>query len=288
MPSLVLTPWRAAFLDRVKQAKNTVLLVSPFMKFNVVSTIYRELASKWISVRTITRCKTMDFAAGASDIDAVYALSGLDRPDGRMQLRIDNRLHAKIFVFDEEVAFVGSSNLTFSGLQTNYEAVVQTDNRDFVRALIEETSRCWNSATPVSDAMLSEALAQLKVLVRASPIQRDREERTDVVVEPTAEQEAFASEAIRMAAEQFENEPPFEAAPRLTGRDEPQPQGLGLRDAVDCRLISLAEGRLYAAKLLAGAREGSGMSHKASGSQKVRYRWRRSSRQRPAYRRRAG
>jgi PLD-like domain len=241
MPSLVLTPWRAAFLNRVKLAKNSVLLVSPFMKFNVVSTIYRELASKEISVRTITRCRTMDFAAGASDIDAVYALSGLDRPDGRMQLRIDNRLHAKIFILDEEVAFVGSSNLTFSGLQTNYEAVVQTDNCNFVRALVEETSRCWNSAKPVSDTMLSEALAQLKMFVRTSPIQRDREEhyyeapeRTDVVVEPTAEQEAFASEAIKTAAEQFENEPAFEAAPRLTGRDEPQE--LGLRDAVDCFL----------------------------------------------------
>ena len=48
-------------------------------------------------------------------MDAVYALSGLHEADERFEVRIDNLLHAKIFVFDERIAYIGSSNITFSG-----------------------------------------------------------------------------------------------------------------------------------------------------------------------------
>ena len=236
MPSLVLTPWKAAFMDHVRAAKRSILLVSPFMKFNIVSAIHREVAESDVSVRTITRCKIIDFAAGASDLDAVYALSGLDRIDARLQLRIDNRLHAKVFVFDDEVAFIGSSNITFSGLQRNYEAVVQTDDTAFVRKLLVECERYWESAAPVTQQMVSAALEQLRAVVRTRSVLPDREEHyfvlpeaVDVVAEPT--KEAFDPDLTDAAAQEMPAEPAYESAPRITGQEESD--GMGLQEKLD-------------------------------------------------------
>lgn len=193
------------------------------MKFNVVSAIHREIGRRDIRVRTVTRCKVTDFAAGASDMDAVYALSGLHEADERFEVRIDNLLHAKIFVFDERIAYIGSSNITFSGLQRNYEAVVAIEDGEFLGNLTKEAERYWHGATPASTEMLDGAVVRLRSYVRTTSVQRVTEEHylspppvDDKVSEPTVAQEQALAELAEAEAQSEAREPSFVGVPRIT------------------------------------------------------------------------
>ena len=221
MNELVLTPWKSAFLNHVRDARRSITLVSPYIKLNIVSELRRQL-QPGVQVQTITRCKISDFAAGASDIDAVYALSGLSEPESGMQLRIENKLHAKIFIFDYKLAFVGSSNITFSGLQRNFEAVVRTDDSAFIQSLIKEVDSYWNTSTAVSEQMLLKALDELKDLIRSTSVPRERNEHfyqlpenTNEIGTPSVQQDDVIEAAIERAPA-VNQEPAFESTPRLT------------------------------------------------------------------------
>lgn len=226
MPRLVLTPWKSAFLDEVRRARRSILLISPYVKFNIVSAVLREIGLGSVGVRAMTRCKPADFAAGASDIDAVYALSGLREPNRRFEVRVDNSLHAKIFVFDERVAYVGSSNLTFSGLQRNYEAVVAIEERDFVDRLLEEAERHWHVAAPATADLFEASITKLREYVRTTPVRGDREEHylapsvtLDRIEEPTPQQERAIADAADAVACSDAREPAFVDVPRITANE---------------------------------------------------------------------
>lgn len=64
----------------------------------------------------LTRRRLVDFASGTSDIHAVLAIA----QNGSTVLGLD-RLHAKVYVFDENVALVTSANATYSGFHRNAE-----------------------------------------------------------------------------------------------------------------------------------------------------------------------
>lgn len=218
---LLLNPWKETFSRRVSEAKESIVLVSPFMKFNIISSIYRETANTNVQVRTVTRCKVADFCAGASDIDCLYALGGMDGSSDNLQLRIDNNLHAKIFIFDGRIAYVGSSNLTFSGLQRNYEAVIEISDEEAVRHIAEECASYWLRAKPVVQSDLIETVRKVRNLSREARTQRDREEhlyslsdQAAIVVEPPVEQATFSIK-VRDEAFSFDGAA-FETAPRIT------------------------------------------------------------------------
>jgi dsRNA-specific ribonuclease len=224
MMKLILTPWKSIFFSRVREAGKSIFLISPFMKFNIVSMVYRAAATKQMLVRTITRCKALDFASGVSDIDAIYALSGFDKSVCDFRLRIDNRLHAKIYIFDGEIAYVGSSNITFSGLQSNYEAVVEVTDPIFVQALNHECETYWASALSVSREMLDASVAQVRALARAQYIPKDRDEHfyplpqvSDAIAEP--ETPAFMGTVGENTDRPGLHEPSYAVTPRITEPD---------------------------------------------------------------------
>jgi phosphatidylserine/phosphatidylglycerophosphate/cardiolipin synthase-like enzyme len=59
------------------------------------------------------------------------------------------RVHFKILVFDNQVAYIGSANLTGAGIgmkssnRRNFEAGILTDDGNLVDAAIEEFDSVW-------------------------------------------------------------------------------------------------------------------------------------------------
>ena len=72
---LILTPWQTMLLDALRQAQDEVILVSPFIKAPIAATLVAAADRPGVRVRTLTRFKTEDFAAGVSDLDAAWMLS---------------------------------------------------------------------------------------------------------------------------------------------------------------------------------------------------------------------
>jgi hypothetical protein len=156
-PQLILTPWNRRLMEALLKAQHQVLIVSPYIKFGIAKAVYSALSGRCITVRTLTRFKFEDFASGASDIDAAYALS-LGANDDQFEARFNNTLHAKIYLIDGRVVFVGSSNLTFSGLTQNYEAVACITNTDFLKQISVATSELWASSTSATRSDFEEMI----------------------------------------------------------------------------------------------------------------------------------
>ncbi len=54
-------------------------------------------------------------------------------------------IHSKIFVIDEETAFLGSANFTYSGFKTHYETVIKITDKNAVRDISEEVEKLYSS-----------------------------------------------------------------------------------------------------------------------------------------------
>lgn len=66
-----------------------------------------------------------------------------------LEVRVTDRLHAKIYVIDGKIAITGSANLTERGMHGNYEHIdIKLDSRSVSR-VSEEFSKLWNSGTDV-------------------------------------------------------------------------------------------------------------------------------------------
>jgi phosphatidylserine/phosphatidylglycerophosphate/cardiolipin synthase-like enzyme len=54
-------------------------------------------------------------------------------------------IHSKIFVIDDETAFLGSVNFTYSGFKTHYETAIRVEDKSAVAAISEEVERLYDS-----------------------------------------------------------------------------------------------------------------------------------------------
>jgi len=103
-------------LDCIKKSNNEITIISPFVKTDALF-FFEPALTKGKRIHLITRLFERDFIMGVSDIDALVKF----REMGGIVYGISKKLHAKLFLFDDIQAIVGSSNLTCSGLMANYE-----------------------------------------------------------------------------------------------------------------------------------------------------------------------
>ncbi|MCX6741739.1 MAG: phospholipase D-like domain-containing protein [Candidatus Pacearchaeota archaeon] len=54
-------------------------------------------------------------------------------------------IHSKIFIIDEEIAFLGSVNLTYSGFKTHYETAIKVEDKSAVSTISQEVERLYSS-----------------------------------------------------------------------------------------------------------------------------------------------
>jgi len=168
-----ITPWRTELFLALAKAQHELLLVCPFIKSTVVRGI-REILSPQVEVRTISRFLEREFRQGVSDLEAHYWLSGHDGAANFELRRLDN-VHAKVFIVDRRIAFVGSSNLTLSGLLRNFESTVRIEDPTAVSAILNQMEALWERRPSVH----ADALASMAMTLRRPPVEvisREEEE----------------------------------------------------------------------------------------------------------------
>lgn len=170
--TVILTPWKNQLLRRCAEARR-IRLVCPFVKTGIARAIIANSRPD-TAIDLVTRNKPSDFAAGVSDIDALKAFFAAKEFGIEFSLSVVNLVHAKVFIFDEEVCYVGSSNLTAAGLERSLEGAVEITDRSAVAEWIKVHSLMRSKARPASAADLSVFEAATR-----SHISRHRVERTD-------------------------------------------------------------------------------------------------------------
>lgn len=154
------SPWRERLLEALAHVQRDLLIVGPYIKDDVVAMMKNALArrpdSQPLSVRVITRILPDDFLSGASDLAALQHLLAwsAEFPGSSMEMRVINNVHAKVWIFDANLAIVGSGNATIPGLAGNIEYGLAVSEPQLVERILHDWQIYWEQATPVDAEML--------------------------------------------------------------------------------------------------------------------------------------
>lgn len=144
---LVKNPTASKFYEKVKEASEVEICV-PFIKQKTLSEIFD--INPNIKLTLITNMNSGSFKSGASDLDAIRHIH-----DKNMEVYNNQKLHAKIYVFDSVSALVSSANLTPSGMNKNYEYGVYFEEQPYIKNLLEDLENLKNNEiTSLVDAKI--------------------------------------------------------------------------------------------------------------------------------------
>ena len=125
---VITTPTFDWLAERARGCNSRMLIGSPYVNDGVIQ--LTDLVSDDVSRTLVTRTDLRDFAFGSSSLDTLCTLSGQG-----VVVRSLSSLHAKMYVFDDEIALVTSANATTSGLWRNLECGLSTKNKQMVKDL---------------------------------------------------------------------------------------------------------------------------------------------------------
>ncbi len=114
--------------SQIKTAESSILVLSAFIKLKALRWLEQNI-KKGILVSIVSRWQFQDLASAASDLEAYeYAR------DRGWFFAINNKMHYKIYLIDNEKLLVGSANLTQKGLH------IDIDGNDEASVLITPTN----------------------------------------------------------------------------------------------------------------------------------------------------
>src|SRR6266446_1629546 len=120
--SLVWSPVHHMLEERIKLGDNIILLIVPFIKVAALQQLHRVQTQK-VQLKVVCRWRTDDLLSGASDVEVFTYLKAAG-----CQLYLHPDIHMKLYVFDSNIAFNTSANLTFSGLGYSQKSNIEVGN----------------------------------------------------------------------------------------------------------------------------------------------------------------
>ena len=78
------------------------------------------------------------------DYKTIFRIKVFDSKSGSNP-RSTELIHSKIFLIDDETAFLGSANFTYSGFKKHYETVIKITDKRAVKDISEEVESLYNS-----------------------------------------------------------------------------------------------------------------------------------------------
>jgi len=142
-----------SLVEDFKRAKKEILIITPYIKREAANLLINQGRSNSNpSLHLITLPPGIEYIEGATDPAAIS-----DLQDAGFTIYLLEDLHAKIYMFDRKIAYIGSANLTnrglgiseeLIGLKTNKEILVRMEIGSIESKKIREVF--LNSATEVS------------------------------------------------------------------------------------------------------------------------------------------
>lgn len=223
------TPWERAFLEKIASARSTIRIACPFIKLRNIRLILASITSP-VSLKVITRLNVRDCLAHVHDLSAVQLL--MDNPISdkcTVDIRVDNALHAKLYIIDDTEAIVTSSNLTYSGFYRNLEVALSTSRDDTVQVAADHFETLFRNARSVDQSSIDDVRCRLRSLPPApsddplpdiSPLDQTSGEELDTVAFDQQSIEAIDSNLTTRLEEEiragFGAFAPFDSAERLS------------------------------------------------------------------------
>ncbi|NLO04799.1 MAG: hypothetical protein GX131_03100 [candidate division WS1 bacterium] len=177
MSEVLLSPWDDVFVQLIRSAHTSADICAPFVNRGGTDLLLKDLTAQ-AHVRLLSSFNAAHFCGGYSDTRAfrdVLLRGG--------EVKNCQRLHAKIYLFDQTSAVVTSANLTNGGLRTNVECGVLLRDNETVAHLSEAFAQLWDDEA--SGRIGSDTLDEIESIVRLLPRQavRSRHMTPDAAVD---------------------------------------------------------------------------------------------------------
>ena len=126
------------FTQIIREAHSDLFIATPYIKDYGVQVIMNNASVN--RMRLLTNLDLMNVTGPGFDIDALLKLCG------KFGLSISSlgKLHAKVYIADDKVAFVTSANLTRGGLRENYEYGVILRDESLVSTMLADMSQYFS------------------------------------------------------------------------------------------------------------------------------------------------
>ena len=134
---IIKNPWFDRFIFEIRNTKSNLKISSPYINEQVVWEISKNIKRN-VKIELITDIKNS--LNGSLEIDAVENLMQIGT-----DLRSYNKLHSKIFIFDDKATYIGSSNLTNFGLNSNYEYGIMISENKLIKNIIKDFNKIFLS-----------------------------------------------------------------------------------------------------------------------------------------------
>jgi HKD family nuclease len=145
----------------INNSKKTIKITSPFIKENVVNSLFKNINNS-ISISLITSFKLMNYYLKVSDLSALELILNLNGTISNFQ-----KLHSKIYIFDDEVAIITSGNLTNGGLLTNYEYGVLIEEEQYLKNIVFDFNLLLNHE--LTGEIFATEINQAKDIIAKAP-----------------------------------------------------------------------------------------------------------------------
>ncbi len=159
MIELYPSPWRNEFQNALDKVNNELYITAPFIKRAEADYVCERLLAKNSShepyVRVVTNMRAESVIGGSLDMAALGIFQSRLK---RCELVTLPHLHAKVYIFDNTFAVIGSANLTRSGLDSNYEYGVGIRDTQFVGQIKADMDSYARLGNVVSQTQLNELL----------------------------------------------------------------------------------------------------------------------------------
>lgn len=127
------------FMNLVRESTDEIKLCSPFIKEGIINEIYDNINSN-TSLNVLTKFNIANFYKEVSDISALDKILF-----NHHQIFNHSALHAKFYVFDNSNAIIASANLTFAGLNRNYEYGILIDDSNSISQISNDFDQLCKS-----------------------------------------------------------------------------------------------------------------------------------------------
>jgi HKD family nuclease len=179
--------WAPTLKDLVRSTKKRLLVSSPYITTcgcDLVRSCSSDTLNNGGEVAILTDLSPMSICQGSTDPAALRTLANNGRS---LLIRHLPRLHAKVYIADDQTAIITSGNLTAGGLIQNYEYGVRLSNPSIVRTINSDITSYASLGAEVNDAQLAaycEIAKEIRVALRQSQasIARNVRRRFEAVV----------------------------------------------------------------------------------------------------------
>lgn len=149
---LLLSPWKNEFISVIAKARHELFISSPFVNAEGVKILSDSIQIKSsIKISLITNLTTQNIINGITE---PIALLELYKQFNQVEISSLGRLHAKVYLIDDELGIITSANLTNGGLLNNFEYGVLIDDKNVVSIIKDDMLKYYSLGNMVDKNLL--------------------------------------------------------------------------------------------------------------------------------------